>query len=240
MRIVNQSEPTVVRHPVAKGYLVHGVTAFGAVCSMFGLIAVAEGEPQEAIVWLAIAMVLDGVDGLGARAWRVREHVPRIDGGSLDLVVDFVNCVVIPVLFLHRFNMLPAGGSLYIGAFVLFLGALWMSRTDQMTDDKFFNGFPCEWNMVVPTLYLLGTPKWFNAATCAALALTQLTNWKFIHPMQVRHRRSLNIAAVTTWLATVLVMTSKLPEQYEAGKYLLVACPLYIVSVGARRTLTGR
>jgi phosphatidylcholine synthase len=69
---------------------VHGITAFGAVCGMFGLIAVADGEPKEAIVWLVVAMFLDGVDGLGARRWRVSENVPRIDGNTLDLIVDFV------------------------------------------------------------------------------------------------------------------------------------------------------
>src|SRR5436309_3344965 len=46
------------KHPVLKGYLVHCVTASGAICGMFGIIAVADGEPGEAILWLAIAMVL--------------------------------------------------------------------------------------------------------------------------------------------------------------------------------------
>ena len=239
MRTSHQSEPSLLRHPVAKGYLVHCVTAFGAVCGMFGLIAVADGEPKEAIVWLVVAMILDGIDGLGARRWSVAQNVPRIDGNTLDLIVDFVTCVVIPVLFLHRFNMLPDGWSLYIGAFVLFMSALWMSRTDQMTDDHFFNGFPCEWNMIVPTLFLLDAPKWFSAVACVLLALTQLTNWKFMHPMQVRHWRAVNITVTVAWLAIVLLMTADLPAHQEAGDYILVACPMYIVGLGVWRTLRG-
>ncbi|MDO8361340.1 MAG: hypothetical protein Q7V88_00445, partial [Actinomycetota bacterium] len=50
---------TPLRHPVAKGWLLHSFTALGAVCGMFGLIAVADGQPREAIVWLAVAMILD-------------------------------------------------------------------------------------------------------------------------------------------------------------------------------------
>ena len=69
---------------------------------------------------------------------------------------------------------------------MLFTSALWMARTDQMTDDHFFNGFPCEWNMIVPTLYLLHASEWFAAFACVVLCLTQLTNIKFLHPMQVR------------------------------------------------------
>jgi hypothetical protein len=127
----------------------------------------------------------------------VCDHVPRIDGYTLDLIVDFVTCIVVPVIFLHQFHMLPNGASLYIGAFVLFMSALWMSRTDQMTPDHWFNGFPCEWNMIVPTLYLLRANPWLTTAACVTLALTQLTNWKFVHPMQVRRFRPLTVSVTT-------------------------------------------
>lgn len=235
------AEPTqparVLSHPVAKGYLVHCFTALGAVCGMFGLIAVADGKAKAAILWLAIAMVLDGIDGPVARAWSVKENVPRIDGYTLDLIVDFVTCIVIPVVFMHQFGMLPEGWSLVIGAFVLFMSALWMSRTDQMTHDHFFNGFPCEWNMIVPTLYLLNAGPWVVGVVCVLLSLTQLTNWKFVHPMQVKRFRPLTVAVTVLWLGTVVAMTYDLPNHNSAGDYLLVACPLYIVGLGVWRTL---
>jgi phosphatidylcholine synthase len=227
----------VLSHPVAKGYLVHCFTALGAVCGMFGLIAVADGKAKQAILWLAIAMVLDGIDGPVARAWSVKENVPRIDGYTLDLIVDFVTCIVIPVVFLHQFGMLPEGWSLVIGSFVLFMSALWMSRTDQMSDDHFFNGFPCEWNMIVPTLYLLDAGPWVVGVVCVLLSLTQLTNWKFVHPMQVKRFRPLTVTMTVLWLGTVVAMTYDLPDRNRAGAFLLIACPLYIVGVGVWRTL---
>ena len=170
--------------------------------------------------------------------WCVRDHVPRIDGYTLDLIVDFVTCIVVPVIFLHQFHMLPHGASLYIGAFVLFMSALWMSRTDQMTPDHWFNGFPCEWNMIVPTLYLLRANPWFTTAACIALALTQLTNWKFVHPMQVRRFRPLTVSVTVIWLASVLWMTAESPGDKPAvGTALLMACPLYIVGIGVWRSV---
>lgn len=226
-----------LRHPVMVGWLVHCVTALGAVFGMFGLIAVADGDPKEAILWLAVAMVLDGIDGPAARAWSVRDHVPRIDGYTLDLIVDFVTCVVIPVLFLHRFGMLPEGWSLTIGAFMLFTSALWMSRTDQMTDDLFFNGFPGAWNLVVPTLFLLPVPQWFTGVACIGLALAQLTSWKFVHPMQVRSFRPINITVTVGWLALILLMTFDLPSHNGAGEYLLAACALYVAGLTVWRTI---
>jgi phosphatidylcholine synthase len=223
-------------HVVLKGWLVHCVTASGAICGMFGLIAVADGEPRAAVLWLVVAMILDGVDGPAARAWGVREHVPRIDGYVLDLIVDFVTCIVIPVLFLHRFGMLPPGWSLFVGAFVLFMSALWMSRTDQMTDDHFFNGFPCEWNMIVPTLYLLQVKPWPTAAICVVLALTQLTNLKFVHPMQVQRLRRVTVPVTVVWLVAVLWATAVRPDTLAVLDALLVACPVYILGLGLWRS----
>ena len=225
---------------MARGWLVHCFTALGAVCGMFGLIAVADGKAQQAILWLAVAMVLDGVDGPVARAWSVKENVPRIDGYTLDLIVDYVTCIVIPVVFMHQFGMLPEGWSLIIGAFVLFMSALWMSRTDQMTPDHFFNGFPGEWNMIVPTLFLLEARPWVVGIVCVLLSLTALTNWKFAHPMQVRRFRPLTITVTVVWLATIVARTyameNQLPVPNDVANYLLVACPLYIVGLGVWRT----
>jgi len=237
-----ESSPPVreLRHPVAKGWLVHSFTALGAVCGMFGLIAVADQQPRQAILWLAIALVLDGVDGPVARAWCVKENVPRIDGYTLDLIVDFVTCIVIPVVFMHQFGMLPEGWSLIIGAFVLFMSALWMSRTDQMTPDHYFNGFPCEWNMIVPTLFLLDAAPWVTGVVCVLLSLTQLTNWKFLHPMQVKRLRPLNVTVTVVWLVTVVAMAYDLPDHRQFADYLLIACPLYIVGIGIWRTLAVR
>jgi phosphatidylcholine synthase len=247
MSISGEKAVAVLRHPIAKGWIVHCVTASGAICGMLGIIAVSDKQPREAVLWLAVAMVLDGIDGPAARAWKVFDHVPRIDGYTLDLIVDFVTCIVIPVIFLHQFRMLPAGFSLYIGAFVLFMSALWMSRTDQMTTDHWFNGFPCEWNMVVPTLYLLDANKWLTTALCIVLALTQLTSWKFVHPMQVKRFRPVTVSVTVIWLATVLWMTGVRPahkaglggphHQPAVGAALLIACPLYILGLGVWRTV---
>ena len=217
---------------------------------MFGLMAVGDKNYKVAIMWLAIAMVVDGLDGLAARKYEVKTHVPRIDGYTLDLIIDFVTCIVIPVLFMLRFAMLPHNpwGAI-IASFVMLMSALWMSRTDQMTSDHFFNGFPCEWNMIVPTLFLLNLRPWPTALACIMLALTQLTNWKFLHPIQVRAFRPVTITVTVVWLATVMLMTADLPSKLPfhahraagnlIGLILLVACPLYIVGVGAFRTVTG-
>jgi phosphatidylserine synthase len=72
------------------------------------------------------------------------------------------------------------------------------------------------------------------------LALTQLTNWKFVHPMQVRRFRPLTVSVTVIWLTTVLWVTAVSPHHERAsalGTALLIACPLYIIGIGVWRTI---
>jgi len=75
---------------------------------------------------------------------------------------------------------------------------------------------------------------------CVLLSLTQLTNWKFLHPMQVKRLRPLNVTVTVVWLVTVVAMAYDLPDHRQFADYLLIACPLYIVGIGIWRTLAVR
>jgi phosphatidylcholine synthase len=92
--------------------------------------------------------------------------------------------------------------------------------------------------MIVPTLYLLHADPWVAAAACVLLALTQLTNIKFLHPMQVKLLRPLTVSVTVLWLAAVLFMIQRRPSAPLIGTLLLIACPCYIVGVGIWRTLS--
>lgn len=226
-----------------KGWLVHCATALGAVCGMMGLISVSDHNARSALLWLVAAQVLDGIDGPVARAWHVQTSVPRIDGYILDLIIDFVTCAVVPILFMYEFNMMPDQTSLAVGAFLLFSSALWFSRTDMMTGDHWFNGFPAVWNLVIPTIFLVQgrhptvLNQWVNLAVVVALALTQLTNLKFVHPVQVHKYRTMTITIFVVWLAVMTWLTVILPDNAnELAKVGLVAPGLYQLGLMIWRT----
>jgi phosphatidylcholine synthase len=221
------------------------MTAFGAVCGMIGLISVSDHNAKAALLWLIAAQILDGVDGPVARRWAVQDSVPRIDGYILDLVIDYVTCVVLPVLFMYEFNLMPQHTSLVLGAFLLFSSALWFSRTDMMTADHWFNGFPAVWNLVMPTLYLAmkGNPQpsvlnqWINLAVCLLLASTQLTNFKFVHPIQVRKFRLMTVTLFTIWLSVMTWLTVLLPGQINTLARVGIVLPgLYQLGLMVWRT----
>ncbi len=231
------------RQDVRRGWLVHCATALGAVCAMFGIISVSDHNPRAALLWLIAAQVLDGLDGPVARAWNVQESVPRIDGYILDLVIDYVTCAVVPIVFMYEFNMLPAHSAGAMGAFLLFSSALWFSRTDMMTDDHWFNGFPSVWNLAIPTMYLVqgiaptGLNQWINLVVLSILALSQLTNLKFVHPVQVRKFRKMTLTFFVAWLAAMLWLTILLPGDVNLIARLALIIPgLYQLALMVWRT----
>jgi phosphatidylcholine synthase len=112
------------------GYALHVMTASGAAAGLLALQAVIDGNIRGALLWLLVCQVLDGLDGPLARKIDVVFHAPRVDGYVLDLIVDYVTCVVVPVALMVRLNMLPTEFQTLIAAMVLLLSALWFARTD--------------------------------------------------------------------------------------------------------------
>jgi phosphatidylcholine synthase len=148
--------------------MLHVFTTLGVIVGMLALEAVFNNRAKAAIIYLLLTQVIDGIDGPIARGIDIVKTVPKIDGYVLDLVIDYVTCVLVPAAFMHRFGMLPQAISLPVVCLVVFLSAMWFSRTDMMTDDNWFRGFPSTWNLVIPTLYVINMGRWPNAIATIA------------------------------------------------------------------------
>jgi phosphatidylcholine synthase len=215
---------------------IHIFTGSGILAGLMGLLSVLNDTPKAALIWLMVALVIDGVDGPFARRINCRLHVPNIDGNTLDLVIDYVTCVVTPAVFLDRFNMLPHGFSL-IGAGIVMLTALYcFSRTDMMTPDKYFRGFPAMWNLVVNVMWVVQSRPWVNFVVVVVFAALSLTNVKVPHPVQVREHRNLTIPVTVVWIATMLGLTIAAPASPLWAQAIEIAGVLYFVWLSARRT----
>lgn len=186
----------------------HIFTASGIVVGMLALEAVLSGRPRQAILLLIATVIIDGVDGPMARVWDVKGRIPRIDGYVLDLVIDFVTCVIVPAAFLHQFGLLPGRNfSLTLLSLIVFTSAIWFSRTDMMTEDHWFRGFPAMWNLVAPTLFLLRANAAISTIVVVALSVASLTDLEFPHPLRVSSRRTVTVAITTAWLGAIVFMT---------------------------------
>ena len=221
---------------VVAGYLIHSLTAFGAIAGLISLEKFINGEIRQGLLWLILCQLIDGVDGPIARKIDIHIHATRFDGHILDLVVDYVTCVIVPVAMIIRLNLLNPGHSIYFAALIIFTGALWFARTDQETEDHWFNGFPAAWNLVIPSFIILDTSESIIVFVIIALCILTLTNLKFPHLVKVQHMRA------TTWLfgAIYFITLTWLSVQFPNGpaslKPVLVLFPLYILGLSISHT----
>ena len=219
-----------------QAWAVHVFTTSGIVVAMFALQAVLQQAAQAAIAWLLVTQLIDGIDGPMARAYDVRKRVPMIDGYVLDLVIDFVTCAFIPAAFLHQFNMLPHDISLLLVGLVVFSSAIWFSRTDMMTDDHWFRGFPAVWNLIIPTLFLLETPKSVNVLVVVFLCVGSFTSFPSPHPVRVRQWRPLTLTMTALWLGALTALVIVYPREVFPLQAFLIVPMLYFVVIGVLRS----
>jgi len=223
------------------GYVIHVMTASGAVAGLLALQAVFDDRWRAALLWLIVCQVLDGLDGPIARKFDVTIHAPIIDGHVLDLVVDYVTCVVVPVALLARLELLPDHYETLVAGTIFLTSALWFARTDQETDDHWFNGFPAVWNLVVPTFLIFGSSPKVVMIISLALCATQLTRIKIPHLVRVTSFRKITLPLTVVYLVDLSILswqysdkTGSHPSLFE--KYILLGFPLYIAGLSIWRT----
>jgi phosphatidylcholine synthase len=95
--------------PRLSALAVHLFTAIGASLAMLALHEAFQQDWAAMALWLALAFVVDGIDGPLARHFDVKTNAPEIDGVLMDLIIDFLTYVVIPAYALYASGLLRAG-----------------------------------------------------------------------------------------------------------------------------------
>ena len=223
------------------GYVLHVLTASGAAAGLVALQAVFNSQWREALLWLIVCQVLDGLDGPIARKIDVTIHAPRIDGHVLDLVVDYLTCVVVPVALLARLEMLPLHYEVWVAGAIFITSALWFARTDQETDDQWFNGFPAVWNLVVPSFLILGASPQTVMIFSILLCALQLTTIKIPHLVRVGWMRNLTLPLTVIYLVNLTSLSWAYSD--KSGSHpntleviILLGFPAYIAVLSIYRT----
>jgi phosphatidylcholine synthase len=227
------------------GYAIHTLTASGAVMGMLALQSTFNGEVRGALIWLLASQILDGLDGPVARRFDVVVSAPRIDGHVLDLVVDYVTCVVVPIAFMIHFKMLPAHYEIALAGLTFLFSALWFSRTDLETEDSWFNGFPAAWNLAVPTLYVAHATPTQVAVVIFVLSISQLTTFQFPHIVKAEWMRKVTLPFGILYLFDIayISVTYSDVEVIQLNAItggILFGFPLYAFIIGTIRTLRIR
>jgi len=208
---------------------VHLFTGTGAVWGFLTLLAIFEESWRMAIVWMIVAMFVDGFDGMLARWFHVKEYAKAIDGGLLDNIIDYLNYVVVAALLLIKVpDLLPQGFEMAGAISILLTSGYQFTQTDAKTDDQsfFFKGFPSLWNFLVVYMMLLGLNPWINLAALVICNILVFVPIRYLYPTRNTRLRRLTLGftylygAVAVW---GLLQYPDVPEWVVSASFAYVA-----------------
>jgi len=220
-------EPAVSPVRVGLAWGVHLLTASGAVIAAVALIAIGNGNFGGAAALMLVALAIDSGDGTLARAVGVTRALPSIDGRRLDDMVDFLNYVIVPAVFMVMARSLPHWSLVALPVLASCYG---FSHIAAKTADDFFRGFPSYWNIVAIYIWGLGLPPVANAAVLIFLSVMVFVPFKYAYPSKMQMLRT--TTAVLGFLWSVALAVSVLAPERARGVRLLelsLCYPAYYV-----------
>jgi phosphatidylcholine synthase len=210
-------------------WAVHGFTASGAILGFLSIISILNNDLIGAFLWLGLALLIDGIDGTLARKVGVLDKTPNIDGSALDLVIDYLNYVIIPALMIYWFQLVPHGWEIVLPAGIFAVSLYTFANINMKTSDYYFSGFPAVWNIVVLYFYILGTNEWVNVGVIIFLYILTFVPIKFIHPLRVLKLRNMSIFCTVIWSATSLKLVIN-SNQVDIFKEELIVLIIWVIS----------
>jgi phosphatidylcholine synthase len=219
-----QKLPLFIRKALA--WSVHLFTASGAVWGFLALLAIFQHQWKHALLWMILAMFVDGFDGTLARWLDVKTYASAIDGALLDNILDYLNYVVVPALFFIEARLLPQSVSLLGAASILLTSAYQFTQVDAKTEDHYFKGFPDYWNVMAIYMLLLHLPLWLNFAILMFCNLLIFVPIKYIYPSRTLRFRRLTLFLTYIYAAMGIYGLLLYPD---VPNWLIFASFLYVV-----------
>ena len=234
---MNEHRPSAA----AFAWLVHLFTASGTVIALLALLAVEQGDFRGALLWLVLALVVDGVDGSFARWARVKERAGRIDGDTLDLIIDYLTYVFVPALLIVRAGLVPQDYAVPLAGLILVSALYNFTRRDLKTADNYFRGFPALWHVVAFYLFVGGAAPEVGAAAVIFFAALTFAPVHFVHPFRVTDYGRWLPGVALVWAASAAALLW--PGWSEGATAALLGVSLaaaaLILALGLVRTLRG-
>jgi phosphatidylcholine synthase len=175
--------------------------------------------------------VIDTVDGTLARAVDVQIHVPRFSGERLDLVIDYVTYVFVPVVALLHAGFLSGLMGGITGGLILLSALYHFADMESKAADNCFVGFPAVWNIVAFCIFAWGAPGWLAVAISLALVALTFVPMHWVHPMRVGRLFWPNAGMAAVGIAAgIWVLATGFPGGVGPG-LVLAAASLYFVAL---------
>lgn len=239
------SSTTGTRLQRVRAYSVHLYTALGV---GFAFLAAAEicapqPDPRWVFVWLIVAALIDATDGPLARAWDVHHFAARIQGRTIDDIVDYLTFTFLPLLLVWRMQWLPWPAEVWIVA-AMVASLFGFANTQAKLDEAgFFLGFPSYWNVFA--FYAgLWTPyygPWLAALVLGICTVCTVLPVRFLYPNRAprRWRWLLNVSGIG-WLVLLLAFLPQYPAVPQWLTWVSLFYPALYVGLSIALDLSTR
>jgi phosphatidylcholine synthase len=241
------AEPAGLRHvwpmkkmSVLRAYAVHFLTATGAVFAMLAMLAAVQSDWQAMVLWLLLALAVDGIDGPLARKYDVKLHAPIFDGVLLDLIIDYLTYVFIPAFALYWSGLLTGLTGWAALIIITFASVVYFADTRMKTKDNSFKGFPGCWNMLVLVIFAIEPPPGLSLVIIVVLAAAMFLPLKFIHPVRTTRWRVVSLPVALIWSAAMgwAAWVDFAPP--HAVEIVLMASSVYLLLAGVAQQVIYR
>ncbi|HPQ99671.1 MAG: CDP-alcohol phosphatidyltransferase family protein [Lewinellaceae bacterium] len=223
-------------------WAVHVFTASGLILCFLSLIALSRSDFRMAFIWLFIALIVDGFDGMMARAARVTEVLPMIHGKIMDHLIDFISYAFLPAYFFYVSDLLPDAVR-WVGTCIILLSSiLYYAKEGMVSSDYYFVGFPVLWNLVA--FYLLFVFH-FSAVTnfilIVVFGILHFIPLKYAYPSRMLGFRRLAWVLTLSGLISAAIVIWGYPRDYPVLQWILIGVLLGFSTlvILASRRLTG-
>lgn len=218
----------------------HFFTASGAIWGFLSILAIINQDWIGAFIWMMASVFVDSFDGLLARRARVKEVVPEFDGALLDNMVDYLNYVVVPAIFIYSIGFVPDQLALLAAFLIMLSSAYQFCQSDAKTDDNYFTGFPSYWNILTFYLFVLNLSPWTNLVIIVSLVVLIFVPIKYVYPSRTLRFQRLTMALAVAWGLICITILIQYPDPNPTLVRITLLFALYYVGVSLLSMFTGR
>jgi phosphatidylcholine synthase len=237
--------PGVTPAQRALAYFVHLFTASGVVFAFLAAAEVCKASPDPRLVflYLAIQCLIDALDGPMARAFHVKVRAARIDGRTIDDIVDYLTYTFVPLLLVWKMGWLPHPGGAFVSAAMV--ASLFGFSNTHAKDERggFFLGFPSYWNIVavyVGVWFHLYGP-WPGAVVIIALTILTVLPVRFIYPnLAPRPWKMPVMLGALLWTALLAWMIWQYPHVLAWLMWVSLIYPAFYMALSAWLDMQSR
>ncbi len=213
---------------------VHLFSASGLLAGFMAILAITEKNWRSAMAWLLVCLLIDGIDGTFARKFRVKEVLPKVNGATIDHVVDFATYAIIPAYFFYAADLVDPFLHLPLAFLIMLVSAIYYGKEGMVSDDYYFIGFPVMWNLVIFYLvFIFSLPAWANAAVIIICAILHFVPIKFAYPSRATRLKTMTIGFSVLLMLIMPIVVWFYPAVPVWLRFLATGNLLYFVVLAA-------